>query len=190
MEPTPKPSIANIVFLVNLGCEVDLKSVANNAKEKRHGDIEYNPNVFPGIVFRSSAPKFTMSIFHSGKIICTGLKTEKTIDAAIDSLMDRFSKLGCFIDRKIITYSLKNIVASVQLPAKVNLDILAMECENTEYEPEQFPGLVLRLGDLNTVALIFHSGKMIITGAKTVDDVNESASSAEKIISEFDGFIN
>ena len=62
---------------------------------------------------------------------------------------------------------IQNIVASANLESTLNLEAVALELEDTEYEPEQFPGLVYRLSDPKVVLLLFGSGKVVCTGAKT-----------------------
>ena len=65
---------------------------------------------------------------------------------------------------------------------KVNLDTIALESWNVEYEPEQFPGLVYRLDDLNTVMLIFRSGKIIITGATSKKQAEQAAEKTKEMV--------
>ncbi len=67
-----------------------------------------------------------------------------------------------------------NIVVSTSLEHDVPLEKMAATLSNTEYNPEQFPGLVLRIKDPKTSALIFSSGKVVCTGARSMDKVHES----------------
>src|SRR3989344_7809073 len=61
---------------------------------------------------------------------------------------------------------IENVVASASVDAEFDLDKIAAELPNAEYEPEQFPGLVLRLTEPKVAVLVFSSGKMVCTGAK------------------------
>ena len=67
-----------------------------------------------------------------------------------------------------------NIVVSTSLEHDVPLEKMAATLSNTEYNPEQFPGLVIRIKEPKTSALIFSSGKVVCTGARTLDKVEES----------------
>ena len=67
-----------------------------------------------------------------------------------------------------------NIVVSTALEKDIPLEKMAATLPNTEYNPEQFPGLVLRIKDPKTSALIFSSGKVVCTGARTLDAVDKS----------------
>ena len=77
------------------------------------------------------------------------------------------------------TWSLSNIVVSAELNAKISLEKLAIELEDAEYNPEQFPGLIFRLGKEGPTMLIFNSGRIIATGSKSI---NEAKKAIEKLI--------
>jgi transcription initiation factor TFIID TATA-box-binding protein len=70
----------------------------------------------------------------------------------------------------------QNIVACSDLGAKINLNAIAISLglEKVEYEPEQFPGLVYRLDVPKVVVLLFSSGKLVCTGARKPEDVEEA----------------
>ena len=67
-----------------------------------------------------------------------------------------------------------NIVVSTSLEHDIPLEKMAATLPNTEYNPEQFPGLVIRIKDPKTSALIFSSGKVVSTGARTISEVHNS----------------
>ena len=67
-----------------------------------------------------------------------------------------------------------NIVVNTSLKHDIPLEKMAATLPNTEYNPEQFPGLVIRIKEPKTSALIFSSGNVVCTGAKTLKEVDES----------------
>jgi len=67
-----------------------------------------------------------------------------------------------------------NIVVSTSLEHAIPLEKMAATLSNTEYNPEQFPGLVIRIKEPKTSALIFSSGKVVCTGARSMEKVNEA----------------
>jgi len=67
-----------------------------------------------------------------------------------------------------------NIVVSTGLEKDIPLEKMAATLPHTEYNPEQFPGLVLRIKEPKTSALIFSSGKVVCTGARTMEEVDRS----------------
>jgi len=171
-----KAKIENVVAAITLNKTIDLKELARTAK-----DLQYNPGKFPGAVYRIAEPKVAMLIFGSGKVICSGSRSNKDIEVAVKHLIAKLRKSGIRIKGKPLI-EIQNIVASASIGFEVNLDVLAMEVMNTEYEPEQFPGLVFRLDKPKTVMLVFRSGKLIITGAKTPKDANLSAERTRRMI--------
>ena len=69
---------------------------------------------------------------------------------------------------------IQNIVASGSVGMDLNLNTLAMKLPNTEYEPEQFPGLVYKLAEAKATFLLFSNGKIVCTGTKSEDEVHEA----------------
>jgi transcription initiation factor TFIID TATA-box-binding protein len=179
----PKVKVENMVSAITLDAKIDLRKFVGKVK-----GIEYNPENFPGAIYRPKEPKVAMLIFSSGKVICTGAKAQRDIDAAVVDLLRKLKEGGVEVkgEPKV---EIQNIVASSEIGVKVNLDQLAIECFNTEYEPEQFPGLVLRLDEPKTVILVFTSGKVIITGAKSQSDLERSAEKAENVVREYNAAI-
>ncbi|MEK6833747.1 MAG: TATA-box-binding protein, partial [Nanoarchaeota archaeon] len=68
----------------------------------------------------------------------------------------------------------QNIVASGSIDLKLNLNFLALEMQNTEYEPEQFPGLVYKLTEPTATFLLFSNGKLVCTGTKNKQQLEDS----------------
>lgn len=179
--------IENMVSAITLNIEIDLPKFVGKVK-----GIEYNANRFPGAIFRVREPKLAMLIFSSGKVICTGARSKKDIEAAVVHLVKKLKEGGIKLKKKPTFkegVDVQNIVASSDVGFKVNLDKLAMECWNTEYEPEQFPGLVYRLDEPKTVMLIFRSGRMIITGAKDPKNIKIAAEKTRQMIQSYNAII-
>lgn len=177
-----KAKIENIVSSVDLKQGIDLKKLSSRVSE-----ID-NPQKFPGVIYRLKEPKVSMLIFRTGKVICSGARSMDEVNAAVDSLLSKLRQAGFNIKERP-EVEVQNIVASSSLGFRVNLDLLAMECDNTEYEPEQFPGLIFRLDDPKTVMLVFKSGKIIITGAKTPKDADKAAERTRDVLKDINAVI-
>lgn len=134
---------------------------------------EYEPEQFPGLVMRLQDPKAAALIFNTGKIVCTGTKSPEQAEEAVGNIIEKIKSLGIDVGG-INGLKIQNIVASANVGAELNLNQIAFELEGTEYEPEQFPGLVYRLDGPKTVFLLFSSGKVICTGGKSEEEVRES----------------
>jgi transcription initiation factor TFIID TATA-box-binding protein len=69
---------------------------------------------------------------------------------------------------------IENVVASTSLGTELDLGKIAIDLDGAEYEPTRFPGLIYRLREPRTAILLFHSGKVVCTGGKSLKQVEES----------------
>ena len=157
--------IENIVASATLGIRVPLEKIVERVEE-----TEYEPENFPGLVYRVKDPKAAMLIFSSGKVVCTGARTIADVRKAVKKVARMIRSLKIDVPKKY-SIEIENIVASAQIPARLDLDKIAFELENSEYEPNQFPGLVFRMKDPKAALLLFGSGKVICTGIRKIEDV-------------------
>ena len=177
-------TVENLVCDTDLRREIDLKVVAEGII-----GVEYDPKSFPGAIYRIREPQVTLLIFSSGKVVCTGANSVENVKTAVSKLLEKLDGVGLAVEGEPLM-KLQNIVASANIGFRIDLDKLAIECFNVEYEPEQFPGLVLRLEDPKTSILIFSTGKMVITGAKNMEDAIKAAQTAEEMIKNNDAQIH
>jgi len=161
-------NIENVVASATLNQKVDL-----NAVVKGYPGVEYRPEQFPGLVFRLKRPKTATLIFNSGKMVCTGAKSEKEARRAVMKVIKELKKSGIIIIGKP-ELKIQNIVASADLRGMIDLEKSAYSLGRTMYEPEQFPGLIYRMDEPKVVILLFASGKLVCTGAKKEEDVYEA----------------
>src|SRR3989344_3200651 len=177
MPDSPKKSnlkIQNIVATTSLGKPVSLTKLARS-----QSNTEYNPEQFPGLVLRIKEPKSAVLVFSSGNLVCTGTKSVAQVKQVIDAVIKQIAKIGIKItDKPKIT--VQNIVASGSIDFSLNLNFLALQLENTEYEPEQFPGLVYKLADPPATFLLFSNGKLVCTGTKNKQQLEESMKQLNK----------
>ena len=162
--------IENVVASATLKQRVDL-----NAVVKGYPGVEYRPEQFPGLVFRLKRPKTATLIFNSGKMVCTGAKSEKEARRAVMRVIKELKKSGIIIISKP-ELKIQNIVASASLGGIIDLEKAAYTLGKTMYEPEQFPGLIYRMAEPKVVILLFASGKLVCTGAKREQDVYDAVS--------------
>ena len=165
-----KIKIENVVASTTLGEELDLQSIALSLD-----GAEYEPEQFPGLIYRLKEPKTATLLFRSGKVVCTGAKSLPHVEIAITKVAEQLEKAGIKIRTKP-KVEVQNIVASSDLGQEINLNAIAISLglERVEYEPEQFPGLVYRLDSPKVVVLLFGSGKLVCTGDKVEEDAAEA----------------
>jgi len=167
-----KIKIENVVASTSLGEELDLQSIALALD-----GAEYEPEQFPGLIYRLKEPKTATLLFRSGKVVCTGAKSLDDVKVAISKVAKQIETAGIKITIEPVI-EVQNIVASSDLEQAINLNAIAITLglEKVEYEPEQFPGLVYRLDVPKVVVLLFGSGKLVCTGARKPHDVEEAVS--------------
>ena len=170
--------IENVVSSATLHQKIDL-----NAVVKGNPLVEYRPEKFPGLVFRLKRPKTAILIFSTGKMVCTGAKSEKESKKAVMKVIRELKKSGIIIigkpDIKVV-----NIVASANLLGRIELEDCAYSLGRTMYEPEQFPGLIYRMDEPKVVILLFASGKLVCTGATKEEDVYTAVDKLHKSLKE------
>ena len=173
-------SIVNVVASASLDQKINLIDIM-----KVFRNAEYNPKKFPGLVFRLKRPKTATLIFSTGKMVCTGAKSEKMAHSAVKKVVRELKNNGIIIlsKPKIV---IQNIVASANLHGKIDLETAADVLDNVMYEPEQFPGLIYRMSDPKTVLLLFSTGKLVCTGAKSEEMVIESVTKIYEILKDYD----
>jgi transcription initiation factor TFIID TATA-box-binding protein len=169
-----KIKIENVVASASLNVPIKLEKLVSNLD-----NVEYEPEQFPGLVLRLKDPKAAALIFSSGKVVCTGAKSPKDSKLVIAKIVAKMNRIGIRIPKNY-KVQLENIVASAKLNRELNLNNIAFSLENTEYEPEQFPGLVYRMDDPRVTFLLFGSGKIICTGGRSIEDVKRAVAKADK----------
>ena len=178
-----KPKLQNIVSTANLGCELKLRQIALQAR-----NAEYNPKRFAAVIMRIKEPKTTALIFSSGKMVCTGAKSEEDSKKASRKYAKIIKSLGFPVEFK--EFKVQNIVGSCDVKFQISLSKLNMklgklnansDSSNNKnkkyichYEPEIFPGLIYHMLEPEIVLLIFVSGKIVLTGAKERNEIYDA----------------
>jgi transcription initiation factor TFIID TATA-box-binding protein len=160
--------VVNIVVSTSLEHDIPLEKMAATLS-----NTEYNPEQFPGLVIRIKEPKTSALIFSSGKVVCTGARSMQKVEESIKKIIKSLEKINVKITIKPVI-QIQNIVASGSVGMDLNLNTLAMKLPNTEYEPEQFPGLVYKLPEAKATFLLFSNGKIVCTGTKSEKEVREA----------------
>jgi len=178
-DPGIIPQLQNIVSTVNLGCKLDLKKIALHAR-----NAEYNPKRFAAVIMRIREPRTTALIFSSGKMVCTGAKSEEDSRLAARKYARIVQKLG--FSAKFLDFKIQNMVGSCDVKFPIRLEGLVLtHSQFSSYEPELFPGLIYRMVKPRIVLLIFVSGKVVLTGAKVRGEIYEAFENIYPILKSF-----
>jgi transcription initiation factor TFIID TATA-box-binding protein len=171
-------NIENVVASATLNQKLDLNSIV-----RIFPGVDYRPQQFPGLVYRLMKPKTATLIFSSGKMVCTGAKSEKQARKAVTKVVDELKRGGIVILGKP-EIQIQNIVASAGLGGRIDLEKTTYSLKRTMYEPEQFPGLIYRMDEPKVVLLLFTSGKLVCTGAKKEAEVPKAIARLKETLEE------
>ena len=162
-----------------LGCPLDLKAVAHGMR-----NAEYTPKRFSAVIIRILDPKSTCLAFQSGKIVVTGTKSAADAQLAARKHARLISKLNFPV--KFLNFKLRNFVGVVNAKVPLRLEALANAYHKfCTYEPELFPGLVYRMTRPEVVGLVFVSGKVVLTGAKSEEEAKQAWDNLYPVLKKF-----
>ena len=171
-----KPEINNIISSVSLGSNLNIKNIALKIK-----NAEYTNN-FSKLILKSKNTKASATIFSSGKMVCSGAKTEKQSKSICIKFGKIVNKVGFNVELK--NFKIQNIIASYDVKFKICLPKLFNEINTlinfskniynyVKYNSDNFPGLIFYMNDLKVSLLVFEYGKVVISGAKKKEEIEE-----------------
>lgn len=168
IEVHPNIYVQNIVCSVNLNCNLNLSNINNRLRLS-----EYNPKRFPGVVLRLLDPKVTALTFSTGKMVICGAKHESLANLGARKFARILQKIGYNVSLK--DFKINNMLATCDLKFPIRLeDLNENHAQFSRYEPELFPALIYRLVRPRTVMLIFVNGKIVITGGKSREELQQA----------------
>lgn len=155
--------ITNVVLTAELGCALDLKHVTNSAFF-----IRYNPKIFSGVIWSHRKLRATCLLFKNGKLVCTGAKSISGGRKSIRQYARILQKMGYAVNLQNIRVRTMSAVHTLQ--GRIKPEAL-VEFLGAVYEPEIFSAVRLRKEGIHYTC--FHTGKVIITGIKSMKDFEE-----------------
>ena len=160
--------VHNIVSTADLKCRLDLRTIALNAR-----NTEYNPKRFDAAIMKINSPKTTALIFSSGKMVCSGARTEEDSRRASKKFAKTLKNMGYNV--KFTNFKIVNMVAAADVGFDISLTSLsAKHAEYCDFEPEIFAGLIYRVYKPKVTLMIFSTGKMNVVGAQRREDIYEA----------------
>lgn len=175
--------VVNIVGSGELDVEIDLSVLAEDLPL----EIVYIKG--PGLYFKFEEENPTVVVARTGKYIISGATSKKELQKTRSKVLDLLEKMCVTNRQEDLYFSIKNMVYTYEIEDNINLSSLAIHAglENVEYEPEQFPGLIFRPPSIDSVALIFATGKIVITG---VTNKSFATDTIESVITLLEGVEN
>lgn len=173
--------IQNIVGTGSLNVEIDVATLSEDIEAE---EVTYNPDNYHGLYVRLVNGGPLITLYRTGKYIVTGADSEEELYNTKNGFLSLLAETGVISEAADDSFNVNNIVCTDDLGYSVDLTqvVVALGLERTEYEPEQFPGVVYRPDGHPCVILLFGSGKMVITGAPTLKDAEEAYTHAREQI--------
>lgn len=177
----PEYKVQNVVVTGKLANNLNLLEIY----DKLPGGV-YEPGKFPALRLKRFGVGFLL--YSSGNFVCSGARSVDLAQEKVNSLVSLLK------DNKLkitsATMEVRNIVVSVDLNKNLRLHELAYAIPDSEYDPEAFPGMKLRKG--STRILVFRTGKAIIPGLRTIEEIENTIGWLQDTIdsaeTEVDGF--
>ena len=163
-----------------MGTKLDLKEIALRCR-----NTEYNPTRFSACIMRLREPKTTMLLFSSGKCVITGARSAHNAHLAARKFGYILTKVG--YNCSYLDFKIQNVVGTTDVLFPIRLEGICASPHQkyTSYEPELFPGLIYRMIQPKVVLLIFVSGKVVITGARTDVDLSNAMTKIYPVLNSF-----
>ena len=179
------PRVVNMVATVACGIELDLYRIATTAR-----NAEYNPCRFGAVILRIQEPKATALVFKTGTINIVGCRKEEDAQLAARKF-GRMMKLLGYPPKKTFlgSFSIKNMVAVIDFGKPVRLEAITNDVGHRQfakYNPEVFAGCIYKIPEPRVTFLIFASGKIVMTGAKSREMLMEAAEWIHPILQLFE----
>jgi transcription initiation factor TFIID TATA-box-binding protein len=172
MSSEVKFKVQNVVVTARIADALNLLEL----NEKLDG-AKYEPGKFPALRIKRCGVGFLL--YSSGNIVCTGSKSPEGAENHVKELAEELQKHGVEANSSC-KVNVRNIVASADIGKELKLHELAYAIEDSEYNPEAFPGMKLRVGGAHI--LIFRTGKAIVPGLKSIDDVKPTVEALRAMI--------
>lgn len=167
--PKPQLFITNKVMTCELGIKINLNYISTKLRSR---GASYNPKKFCAVQYRNVNPKSTILIFQSGKTVIAGATRDIDIRYGIRDLITNLSRLRYKIPDEI-NAEMQNVVGQASLNYRVDLKKYYKKYkEISQYVPDKFPGVRVKPENMNGVAItIYDTGKMVLTGAKSEEQL-------------------
>ena len=152
-------STHNVVCGGSVGAQMPLETLAT------FEGAMYDPVAFPGVKFRMN--NATVMIFGTGKVVVVGAVTAEGAYRAMDMVVQLLRQHN--ISMGVVSRRIHNVVTTASLGCSLDLASISMSIPRSLYEPEHFPGVIIRQQDPKCTVLLFASGKLVCVGANSVE---------------------
>ena len=176
--------------IVNVVATADLKQIVDLIKVSKLPHTIFDHEIYGGRVAYLKKPEMygKVTIFPSGKLISVGTKCLKQAQLDLERTVETLVT-GGLINPIEVEAELRNIVAVQHLEKAIDLESLSLIIDGI-YEPEQFPGLIIRWDSPKVTYLVFSSGKVVIAGSRSLLELEKAAEKLHELVNEGNDYLN
>jgi transcription initiation factor TFIID TATA-box-binding protein len=161
--------VVNMVGSGSLDIEIDLGTLSEEIGQPR---ARYDPEKYPGMYLRFEEDGPLVTVYRTGKYVITGPTSKQELFDLRERFLKFLSDMDVIENAADEWFSVQNYVCTEDLGQTLDLSALAigLGLERTEYEPEQFPGLIYSPEARDGVVLLFATGRIVITGCRSINE--------------------
>jgi len=150
--------VENIIVSFSVSTNLDLAQLAEDLP-----DAQYHPEDAPAVILQFSQPHSMAAFSATGTVMVTGPKSMAEVHEVVRMILDRLKIVG-IQPPDAPEVDVQNVTVSIDLHQELKLRTLAKSLQSSEFSPREFPGLVIKGDDPNTVILLFDTGKLVCNG--------------------------
>ncbi len=169
--------IENVIAAIDLDVELDLQEIADSIQ-----NAEYNPDVFPGLIFKLISPKTVTLLFSKGHSVCTGANSIQNARAALSIIYKKLKDLDLSDLEKMPKVNIQNLIVSYKYKDELDLKNIEKKLPraDVEYNPAKFPGLIFKDKTTEISVLMFKSGVIVGYGSPQFIDLEDILTDLEQ----------
>ena len=164
--------IENVIAELEFEDDLDLKKIA----ESLNG-AEYNPDHFPGLLYKLKSPKSLTLMFSRGYSVCTGAQSLENAKAALKIIYKKLKDQSLIDAEKMPTINIQNIIVSYKFKDTLDLEAISKKLPKTnseiEYDPKKFPGLKYHDNATDINVLLFNTGVIVGYGTHLLIELEQ-----------------
>jgi len=173
--------IVNVIASTKTNMEIDIEELSQKLM-----NAEYNPEMFSGLIYRRDN-KPTIIMFATGKLSSHGARSETAAKRAIIEVLSEIKNIGGLNKTAHLeNINIVNVVGTVFIGYRIDIEELSKNLPNTIYDPEQFPGLIYRPSNDSVVCMIFSTGKIVIVGCNSEVQIRQTYQQFQKTLARAD----
>lgn len=154
--------IENVIAATELQTNIDLQKIADAVES-----AEYDPDKFPGLIYKLRSPKTITLIFSRGHCVCSGATSISNAKAALTIIYKKLKDMDIVSTQIAPKITIQDIIISYKYGKSLSLETISkkLPADNVTYNPNEFPGLVYHDNATDITVLMFKSGTIVGYGA-------------------------